>query len=221
MADPTGEENYYQLLKVDPRATVAEIVSAYHTAKNAFSKDSVATYSLFSPEEAESMLSKLEEAYLTLSNLDRRAEYDRHLTQPSEPLRPQKAPANDTLDGFEMGGGNARVESAPSPTQSMAPSEEGAPTTASSAPLVGPEECSGAGLRDIRTRRGLSLEDVARITKIPSKFIRSLEDDDFKRLPARVYIQGFIKNMAVLYRIDPKTTVKSYLAYLDRAHPTT
>ena len=71
------EETFYEILKVDRKATVAEIVAAYHSAKNAFSKDSVATYSLFNNDEAQTVLNKLEEAYLTLSNFEKRAEYER------------------------------------------------------------------------------------------------------------------------------------------------
>lgn len=79
------KETYYDILKVPRRASVSEIVAAYHLAKNAFSKDSMATYSLFSADEAQKMLQKLEEAYVTLSNFEKRADYDRRLTQDTVP----------------------------------------------------------------------------------------------------------------------------------------
>lgn len=226
MQDRKREENFYDLLKVDPRATVAEIVTAYHAAKNAFAKDSVATYSLFSPEEAEGVLKQLEEAYLTLSNLERRAEYDKRLTQPEGGVEaalntslsqqmPQElvvtpsSPAASSVVDVPPVGTEGNVVSVDVGTPAVAPVTESSRT----------DECSGSQLREMRTQRGLSTEDVARITKIPAKFLRSIESDDFKQLPARVYIQGFIKNLAVLYRVDPKATAKSYLTYLDRVAP--
>lgn len=234
MKDCKREENFYDLLKVDSRATVAEIVSAYHSAKNAFAKDSVATYSLFSPEESEAVLKQLEEAYLTLSNLERRVEYDRRLTQPEGTLESTlKASLSEQMP----------QELVNPPAAASAPLVNDSPVAAVATPATSAEgnvvsidvgnhpplvatsepsrddECSGTRLREMRAHRGLSMEDVARITKIPSKFLRSIEEDDFKRLPARVYIQGFIKNLAVLYKVDPKMTAKAYLTYLDRVAP--
>lgn len=201
-------ESFYEVLKVDPRATVAEIVTAYHAARGAFSKDSVATYSLFSAEEIQEELQKLEQAYVTLSNIDKRAEYDRRLaggthndTEPTEPRQ--------------------RVDK-PAPTAAAAPAEVSAPSIplpSSDVSVDVPEEVNGVYLKEVREKKGLSQDDVARITKIPSKFLRSIESDDFKRLPARVYIQGFIKNMASLYRIDAKTLAQGYLSYLDKRNP--
>lgn len=77
------------------------------------------------------------------------------------------------------------------------------------------EQLTGPILKAIREKRGLSLEDTARITKIPSRFIRALENGDVKQLPARVYIQGFIRNLASLYRLEPQSALKSYLSGLD------
>lgn len=240
MKDRKREENFYDLLKVDTRATVAEIVTAYHSAKNAFAKDSVATYSLFSSEEAEAVLKQLEEAYLTLSNLERRVEYDRRLTQPEGTIESTlKASLSEQMPK-ELVQSPVASQAAPTPVTAMSetsaisaetpmtPTSEGNvvsidvgnhPPTAVTPEPSRTDECSGTQLREMRAQRGLSMEDVARITKIPSKFLRTIEEDDFKRLPARVYIQGFIKNLAVLYKVDPKTTAKGYLTYLDRVAP--
>jgi len=199
-------ETYYDILKVDRRATVAEIVSAYHSAKNAFSKDSVATYSLFNPEEVQSVLAKLEEAYLTLSNLEKRVEYDRQLAAHA--------------DGGEFPPSMTELERKQN-AQMSTKDETPAPAAPVSAVDISADfdlnAINGQMLREIRDRRGLSLDDVARITKIPSKFLRAIEADDFKNMPARVYIQGFVKNLAALYRLDPGALVKAYLAFLNQS----
>lgn len=207
-------DTYYEVLKVDRKATISEIVAAYHSAKNAFSKDSVATYSLFSSDEIKGVLDRLEEAYLTLSNLDKKREYDLWLSDRSEttslpPMMTERDRKQNAQNIFAPVTEPAAAQSFTPPP--APPVQDGTPIN-----LATGEEISGVRMREIREKRGLSVDDVARITKIPTKFIRALETDDFKHLPARVYLQGFLKNMATLYKIDPKIALKNYFDYVDR-----
>lgn len=205
-------ETFYERLKVNPKATVAEIVTAYHTARGAFSKDSVAVYSLFSADEIQAELQKLEEAFVTLSNIDKRAAYDRRLlhgevgsgeTAEAAPIQQSTPPAGRVHQGS---------------SSTAAPSGESITPPAETAAAV-PEAVNGVFLRQAREGRSLSVDDVARITKIPSRYVEAIESDHFKKLPARVYVQGFIKNLAALYRLDSKTLVQRYLIYWDLKNP--
>ena len=45
------KKNYYDVLEVEPNSTPGKIESAYVRAKNAYSGDSVALYSLMTREE--------------------------------------------------------------------------------------------------------------------------------------------------------------------------
>ena len=208
MADRKLEETYYDILKVDTRATIAEIVSAYHTAKNAFSRDSVATYSLFSAEEAQSILSKLDEAYSTLSNIEKKRDYDEQLRKRSD-----DSSLPPTMTELEL-----KQKAQLLPEQTGAPLKEGskAQPAVASGPLPAYESITGAILKEIRDRRALTLEEAARITKIPIKFISAIESENPSTLPARVYLQGFVKNLATLYRLDPKFAATSYLENIDK-----
>ncbi len=51
----------------------------------------------------------------------------------------------------------------------------------------------GAYLRDLRTRRGVSLDEVARTTRVAQRYLQALENDAFEDLPAPVFIRGFIR----------------------------
>lgn len=190
------KETYYDVLKVDRKATMAEIVAAYHTARSAFSRDSVATYSLFSTEDTQQILARLDEAYHVLSNADRKRTYDERLKTDGDDATP--APGEKDLL---------------SETAVMTAS---VPPPAASPEVPVPSSVTGTVLRTIREQRQLSVEDVARITKIPSKFIDAIEREKVGALPARVYLQGFVKNLATLYRLDPKKTVEAYLEGMDR-----
>lgn len=82
--------------------------------------------------------------------------------------------------------------------------------------LTGP--LSGSELAKIRTKKNLSLEDVFRITRIPLKYLKAIEQDQWSELPARVYLQGFIKNLAHAYKMPPQETLQKYLQHFDSAH---
>lgn len=51
----------------------------------------------------------------------------------------------------------------------------------------------GAMLRDTRLERGVSLEEVAQATKISKSQLAAIESGDASRLPAPVYVRGFVR----------------------------
>lgn len=193
-----SEETYYDVLKVDRNATISEIVAAYHTARNAFSRESMATYSLFSPEETQAIIDKLDEAYHTLANVEKKREYDQILEMKAKNMDVPVADVAITKRAELQGKDKVH--------------------TGEFTPLIGSYEgrMSGAVLREIREKRNLSIEEVTKITKIPAKYVKAIETDDVRSLPARVYLQGFVKNLAALYKLDPNLVTKAYLDYTDR-----
>lgn len=52
----------------------------------------------------------------------------------------------------------------------------------------------GQLLKEERLKKGFSLEQIETATKIRAKFLTALENDDYFKLPAVPYIQGFVKN---------------------------
>ncbi|MFI5347256.1 MAG: helix-turn-helix domain-containing protein [Elusimicrobiota bacterium] len=63
-------------------------------------------------------------------------------------------------------------------------------------PTVHPAETHvevGAVLRAARLKRGQSLEAVAQQTRIPKRYLESLENDRLDEFPAFVYMRGFLK----------------------------
>ncbi|MFM8313698.1 MAG: helix-turn-helix domain-containing protein, partial [Deltaproteobacteria bacterium] len=199
MVKPQKEESFYDLLRVTPHSSVSEITNAYYAAKNAFSKDSLATYSLMPEESSAEILAQLETAYLTLTNPDRRREYDKRLANTEtfhteDPMTPHEA----------------NIHTNPTATYPP-PSEAVSLSQTADSNLSNPTIADiHLNLAQIRESKGLTLTDVSRITKIPVRYLQSLEANDLKGLPATVYIQGFLKNLAQLYRLEPKSTVSLY-----------
>src|ERR1051326_7290810 len=54
----------------------------------------------------------------------------------------------------------------------------------------------GQRLQQERIKKGLSIDEIARATKIRPNFISALEKGNYKKLPSSAYVQGFIKNYA-------------------------
>ncbi len=60
----------------------------------------------------------------------------------------------------------------------------------------------GQRLREAREAMGLSIEDIAAQTRIPTRHLASLEAGDWDRLPAATYSVGFAKNFAGAVGLD-------------------
>ena len=68
-------------------------------------------------------------------------------------------------------------------------------------PLAG-NETVGQRLRAAREAKGLSIEDVASSTRIPTRHLQTLEDSAWEQLPAATYSVGFAKNYAAAVGLD-------------------
>src|SRR5690554_3163334 len=71
-----GNKNYYEVLEVPIDAGAEEIHKGYVRAKNAYSQDSLALYSLMTKDECMQILELIEEAYSILSEPNKRRLYD-------------------------------------------------------------------------------------------------------------------------------------------------
>ncbi|MDH4247357.1 MAG: helix-turn-helix domain-containing protein [Deltaproteobacteria bacterium] len=73
---PLKSQNYYEILGIPRKAAPEDIRKAYENAKHTFQSNSLATYSLFSDQENQEILSLISRAYETLYNRQTRTEYD-------------------------------------------------------------------------------------------------------------------------------------------------
>jgi len=68
----------------------------------------------------------------------------------------------------------------------------------------------GNSLREARIRRGLSIKDVEDVTKIRSKYLEALEEDDFEVVPGSTFVKGFLRSYAVFLKLDADALVEEY-----------
>lgn len=54
----------------------------------------------------------------------------------------------------------------------------------------------GQRLQTVRVKKSLSLEEIAKATKIKQKFLMAIEKGEYSKLPSPAYAQGFVSNYA-------------------------
>ncbi len=69
----------------------------------------------------------------------------------------------------------------------------------------------GERLRRERELRGVSLDEIAVATKIGTRLLRALEDEQFDLLPGGIFNKGFIRAYAKYLGIDEEAAVADYL----------
>ena len=72
------------------------------------------------------------------------------------------------------------------------------------------EESIGKRLTAIRLNKGMTIDEVSDLTRINHKMIRAVEDDDFGKLPGKVFTVGFLRAYARVLAIDEDDLVERF-----------
>lgn len=70
-------------------------------------------------------------------------------------------------------------------------------------------DSSGARLKKMRLEKGLSLEDVRKVTRVHLHILKAIEEDTLVNLNP-VYIKGFLKIYCKFLGVDPKDYIANY-----------
>ena len=68
----------------------------------------------------------------------------------------------------------------------------------------------GSSLREARFRQQLDVRDAEQATKIRTKYLKALEDEQFDLLPAETYVRGFLRTYADFLGLDGQLYVDEY-----------
>lgn len=194
MSEETPED-LYGLLELDPGATDDEIRRAYKKLTALFDPTGPVMYGLYSTREAHRLARSLRESYETLMDPEKRRNYDRS-------VYPEGHPSLRRAD--------ERVAAAPPTPRADLPAD---PLAALGLP---PETALlGTVLARVRQVCNLTLEDIADRTKISMFTLRCIEKDAYADLPAPVYLRGFVRQIALLLRLDADRAVSDYMDAFD------
>jgi curved DNA-binding protein CbpA len=220
------KKNYYEVLEIEPNANPQQVENAYIRSKNAYSSDSVALYSLMTKDECDQVLGQVEEAYSILGFPEKRREYDR-------------------VRGFNQTPGHARntnqmhtvsmLDDRPKDTieyedygSNLIEAKVSKITAQKKFGLEFPEnpemdrkirECSdysGSFLKEIRDYKNVSIERMAEMTRISKTHLTAIENEDVTKLPADVYVRGYVYQYAKVLKLNPDQVATSYLLHFKK-----
>lgn len=200
--DVLPSDSHYDLLEVAPTASFEDIRRANRRIRDIYGAESIAIAGLYDPAGLEAVHRRLDLAYTTLMDAAKRKEYDQELFPDGIPMpvAPAAAPSGDL----------PRVTERPEVPAALRPPM----------PELGPRtEYSGAVLRQVREALGIELREVAERSKIGIAYLQSLENDAYGRLPAPVYVRGFLTEYARILGLDPERVKDTYLERYRAARP--
>ena len=70
----------------------------------------------------------------------------------------------------------------------------------------------GERLRRARDSRGVSLRQVANVTRITVRALEAVERNDLSRLPGGIFTRSFVRAYAAEVGLDPEGTLREFLA---------
>lgn len=214
MMKPIDEYTFYEILDVSANASSHDIRYAYKEILSIYDKDSLSTYSLFTPLEREKLLAQAESAFLTLSDGEKRAAYDSallasgHLT--SSMLIQNRAKKPVAVFQAPLPGGKGGLDR-------IIREKLNEPSVRElRAQIQSQELISGQDLKSVRTAANIDLVDIFEASRVSVNILEAIEENDRKRLPPPIYLKGFLKSYAQFLNLEPGKIIPGYMAYLSR-----
>ena len=176
------ESSHHDVLEVERGATDEEIRRAHKRMCAVFDPDNAVSFGLFDAQGLEAVRAQIDEAYDVLLDPARRRPYEISVF----PEAPE-----DTVQDAE---------------RSVPPAELPPP------PTITPDtEFSGNLLRAVRESQGTSLQQISERTKVGTMYLECIEREEFAKLPAGVYVRGFVTEFAKCLRLEPEQVSQSYM----------
>jgi flagellar biosynthesis protein FlhG len=195
--DVLPSDSHYDLLEVPPTASFEDIRRANRRIRDIYGGESVAISGLYDPASLEAVHRRLDLAYTTLMDAAKRKEYDMELFPDGVPMPVTPAAHADVSAPRPV----AKVDD-PVIVAVRPPMPEISPLTEFSGPL----------LRQIREAVGVELREIAERSKIGMAYLSALEGEVFAKLPAAVYVRGFLAEYARALGLDGERVKQTYLA---------
>ncbi len=210
------ELDHYEVLEVPPGAGYEDIERAYQMTRAAYTDGSMALYSVFDTNDAAVIRSRIDEAYRVLADPDNRGRYDAEVGISHD--QGAEEPAS-------LAGGS--VASYSSAGAALADNREASIVTAELSSAIEviedfdaeldeeSQDFDGGALRRARLRRGVELDQISSVTKISVRYLTSIEEEEFEKLPASVYVRGFVSAYARAIGLDGRRVSSSYMLRVD------
>ncbi|MBW2491055.1 MAG: helix-turn-helix domain-containing protein [Deltaproteobacteria bacterium] len=210
--------NYYEILKIPMTSSYFEIKRAYKDALSLYNEDSIVTYSLFSKKERDKIIEDIENAFLTLSDDQKRAAYDQMLMDsgqvetfiPSMEKTYESPSQSAPHTGVNENLLHSRVKEKLLAEDVKAQLDE----------ILLKERLSGDDLKKLRKAVGVKITEIQYITKISTSVLRAIEENRFEELPPDTYLKSFLRSYAKVLQTDPQKVIDGYFKTISHAKKT-
>jgi hypothetical protein len=214
---------FYDILNVDKSATRFAIRESYLRLKSLYTTGGDALYGVAAADDLNRHLHDLERAFDVLNDDTRRANYDRELGVSNFTSSTPVAPTQKRHDEIENGALQSMaevVQTSRSVLKVTRIQANGSGDDNLQAKMLGIIEDSDVGdgsiLIALRETAGVTHQEIQERTKISLDYIRSLEGNQFDRLPRVVYVKGFLRSYLRYLNVpDADKIVSSYVARLE------
>jgi flagellar biosynthesis protein FlhG len=197
----------YEVLELDPSATDEEIRRAHRRQREIYAPESMAIAGLYSAEALAAVQTRVEAAYDTLLDVERRHSYDLALFPSGVPAR-RNAPPSVPVPIQPL-------TNTTTPAAGVNASEP-APVLPDEPVITLDTEITGSLLRRLREARGIAIADISARTKVGASHLRAIEEERWDVMPAEVYLRGFVIELARYLRLDPTHVAQAYMTRFRR-----
>lgn len=194
---------YFEVLEISIDCPQHEITKAHERAKSTYSSDNPALYTVFSGEEIKEIQHLIEEAYAILGNANYRLKYIERLS--SEDTKPEDLTFKAIVGNYIMPTIQKNRAATKTSYQINHTMEES---------IKSEKNCDGSYFKKIREYKNISIEKMSEITRVSSTYLNALETNNYRSLPAPVFVRGFVVQVARVLGIDEKQAADSYLRIL-------
>lgn len=214
-----SQKNYYEILEIPTTASADEVHQGYLRAKNAYSQDSLALYSLMSADECRNVLDLIDEAYTIISDPIKRKQYDqaRGFNQNLSDNQRQQATTNSRVTEDEEAHSIRQTATSTNKNNMakiVAQKKFGLDYNKDENfenEIEQSSNFSGEFLKKIREYKNVDILRMSEMTKVSKTYLINIELDAFDKLPAAVYIRGFVYQYAKCLKLNPELVAASYL----------
>ena len=204
--------NYYEILETPINASTFQIRQAYKEALSIYDIDSSISYSFFSEEESKEILGRIEEAFSTLIDQEKRELYNKTLIRekkidPSSLKKKRQKVPTPLFSSKTPGGATfSKIIKKRIKDKDLKKAGEA---------ILSKDMISGDDLKQLRKTFGVKIEDLFEVTRITVSILEAIENDDFETLPSTIYLKNFLKAYAELFKIDSKKIIDGYIKNLN------
>lgn len=81
------------------------------------------------------------------------------------------------------------------------------------------QNVTGTFLKSVREYKGISAEEMIDYLKISKNYLTALEEDNITKLPANVFVRGFVIQYAKILKMNAEKTASAYMTHLRSRRP--